>query len=49
MPELKELILNRAAGNPLFMEELTQPLFEERESGQGIRVSQEVGGEGGPE
>ena len=28
MPELKELILNRAAGNPLFMEELTQSLLQ---------------------
>ena len=27
-PELKELILNRAAGNPLFMEELTHTLIE---------------------
>jgi len=27
-PELRELILNRAAGNPLFMEELTQTLLE---------------------
>ena len=27
-PELKELILNRAAGNPLFMEELTYTLIE---------------------
>jgi tetratricopeptide (TPR) repeat protein len=28
VPELKELILNRAAGNPLFMEELTQTLLQ---------------------
>ena len=28
VPELKELILSRAAGNPLFMEELTQTLLE---------------------
>ena len=28
VPELKELILNRAAGNPLFMEELTQSLLQ---------------------
>jgi tetratricopeptide (TPR) repeat protein len=27
-PELKDLILNRAAGNPLFMEELTHSLLE---------------------
>jgi predicted ATPase len=27
-PELKQLILNRAAGNPLFMEEFTQTLLE---------------------
>jgi len=27
-PELRELILNRAAGNPLFMEELTHTLLE---------------------
>ena len=27
-PELKDLILNRAAGNPLFMEEFTQTLVE---------------------
>jgi len=27
-PELKELILNRAAGNPLFMEEFTHTLLE---------------------
>ena len=27
-PELRELILNRAAGNPLFMEELTHTLIE---------------------
>jgi tetratricopeptide (TPR) repeat protein len=27
-PELRELILNRAAGNPLFMEEFTQSLLE---------------------
>jgi class 3 adenylate cyclase/tetratricopeptide (TPR) repeat protein len=28
MPELKDLILNRAAGNPLFMEELAQTLLQ---------------------
>ncbi len=28
VPELKELILNRAAGNPLFMEELAQSLLQ---------------------
>ena len=28
VPELKELILNRAAGNPLFMEEFTHTLLE---------------------
>jgi class 3 adenylate cyclase/tetratricopeptide (TPR) repeat protein len=28
VPELRELILNRAAGNPLFMEELTHTLLE---------------------
>jgi class 3 adenylate cyclase len=28
VPELKDLILNRAAGNPLFMEELTQSLLQ---------------------
>ncbi len=28
VPELKELILTRAAGNPLFMEELTQSLLQ---------------------
>jgi class 3 adenylate cyclase/tetratricopeptide (TPR) repeat protein len=28
VPELRELILNKAAGNPLFMEELTHSLFE---------------------
>jgi class 3 adenylate cyclase/tetratricopeptide (TPR) repeat protein len=28
VPELRELILNRAAGNPLFMEELTHTLVE---------------------
>jgi class 3 adenylate cyclase len=28
VPELKQLILNRAAGNPLFMEELTQTLLQ---------------------
>jgi len=28
VPELRELILNRAAGNPLFMEELTHTLME---------------------
>jgi predicted ATPase len=28
VPELKELILNRSAGNPLFMEEFTQALLE---------------------
>jgi predicted ATPase len=28
VPELEELILNRAAGNPLFMEELTHSLLE---------------------
>ncbi len=28
MPELRELILNRAAGNPLFMEELTHSLLQ---------------------
>jgi class 3 adenylate cyclase/tetratricopeptide (TPR) repeat protein len=28
VPELRELILNRAAGNPLFMEELTHSLIE---------------------
>ncbi len=28
VPELRELILNRAAGNPLFMEEFTQTLLE---------------------
>jgi tetratricopeptide (TPR) repeat protein len=28
VPELKELILKRAAGNPLFMEELTQTLLQ---------------------
>jgi len=28
VPELRELILNRAAGNPLFMEELTHGLLE---------------------
>jgi class 3 adenylate cyclase/tetratricopeptide (TPR) repeat protein len=28
VPELRELILNRAAGNPLFMEELTHSLLE---------------------
>jgi class 3 adenylate cyclase/tetratricopeptide (TPR) repeat protein len=28
VPELRELILNRAAGNPLFMEELTHTLIE---------------------
>ncbi|MBI5585670.1 MAG: AAA family ATPase [Deltaproteobacteria bacterium] len=28
VPELKELILNRATGNPLFMEELTQSLLQ---------------------
>jgi len=28
-PELKELILNRAAGNPLFMEELTRTLLDQ--------------------
>ena len=28
VPELKELILSRAAGNPLFMEELTQSLLQ---------------------
>jgi hypothetical protein len=28
VPELSELILNRAAGNPLFMEEFTQALLE---------------------
>ena len=27
-PDLRELILNRAAGNPLFMEELTHTLLE---------------------
>ena len=30
MPELRELILSRAAGNPLFMEELTHRLLRER-------------------
>jgi tetratricopeptide (TPR) repeat protein len=28
VPELRQLILNRAAGNPLFMEELTQSLLQ---------------------
>jgi predicted ATPase len=45
MPELKELILTRAAGNPLFMEELTQSLLQNgsiRRTGDRFLLTQDV-------
>ena len=50
-PELRELILNRAAGNPLFMEELTHTLLENgsiQKTGRSIRPDPKALGHPGP-
>ena len=47
VPELKELILNRAAGNPLFMEELTQSLLQNgsiRRTGDRFVLTRDIAG-----
>ncbi|MBI5582471.1 MAG: AAA family ATPase [Deltaproteobacteria bacterium] len=45
VPELQDLILNRAAGNPLFMEELTQSLLQNgsiRKTGDRFLLTRDV-------